>query len=190
MATRLRYKVGAIVLAAGLFGACSSDSTTSDSAAREQPSGETLATAGPAVTTGDAGTTAPAPAPEAAADDLCSTIPDLAAIEAAIGVPVKDPLGIGDVGSQQTCTLLRATDDFPGVAFTLTPGGTITGQIDFVKTNFSIDIVPLEGAEGFYAGEGESVYWEGNGNLYQTSATIDGDSQMAALNLMKVWQGL
>ena len=59
-----------------------------------------------------------------------------------------------------------------------------------MKTNFNIDIVPLAGADGFYAGEGDSVYWEGNGNLYQTSATIDGDSRTAALNLMKVWQGL
>jgi len=106
------------------------------------------------------------------------------------GVPVKDPLGIGEAGTQQTCTLLRATDEFPGISFTLKPGGTIAGQIEFVKTNFQIDIVPLEGAEGFYAGEGDSVYWESNGNPYQTSATIDGDSRIAALNLMKAWQGL
>ena len=103
---------------------------------------------------------------------------------------MKDPLGVGDPGFQQTCTLLRATDDFPGITFTLTPGGTIAGQTEFAKTNFDIDIVPLEGADGFYAGEGNSVYYEGNGNLYQASATIDGDSRTASLNMLKAWLGL
>ena len=189
MTTRLTYRVGAAVMMAGLFVSCSSESATSGRGDTEQPSGDdTLAPLDPAVTTGDAGTTAPAS--EAAADDLCTAIPDLATIEAAIGVPVKDPLGVGDPGFQQTCTLLRATDDFPGITFTLTPGGTIAGQTEFAKTNFDIDIVPLEGADGFYAGEGNSVYYEGNGNLYQASATIDGDSRTASLNMLKAWLGL
>lgn len=188
MTTRLIYKVGAVVLAAGMFGACGSDKPTSGGTNAEQPtSEETLASAEPAVTTGEAGTTAPAP--EAAADDLCSVIPDLASIEAAIGETVKDPLGVGDAGFQQTCTLLRAVDDFPGVALTLVPGGTIAGQIAFVKTNFNIDIIPLDGADGFYAGEGNSVYWEGNGSLYQASATLSGDAdpRAASLALLQAW---
>ena len=90
-----------------------------------------------------------------------------------------------------SCTLLRATDEFPGITFSVKVGGTIAKQIEFVKTMaFKIDIVPIKGADGFYAGEGDSVYWEGKGNLYQTTATIDGDSRTAALKLMKLWQGL
>ena len=185
------YKVGAVVLAAGLFGACSSDNPTTDGATAEQPTnGDTLAPADPAATTGDAGTTAPAPEGEApAAEDLCTAIPDLATIEAAIGEAVKDPLGVGDAGYQQSCTLLRAADDFPGVTLTLIPGGTIAGQTEFAKTNFNIDIVPLDGADGFYAGEGNSVYWEGNGNLYQASASLsgDGDARTASLSLLEAW---
>jgi len=75
---------------------------------------------------------------------------------------------------------------------TLIPGGTIAGQIAFAKSNFNIDIIPLDGADGFYAGEGNSVYWEGNGNLYQTSATLsgDGDARTASLNLLKAWLGM
>lgn len=189
MTTRLMCKVGAVVLAAGLFGACSSDNPANGAAGGDQPSTEkTLASADPAVTTGDAGTTAPGPTPEA--DDLCTVIPDLAAIEGAIGVPVKNPLGIGDAGYQQSCTLQRATDDFPGITFTLVPGGTIAAAIAFAKTNFNIDIVPLDGAEGFYAGEGNSVYWEGDGSLYQSNATIDGDSRTASLNMLKLWLGM
>lgn len=189
MTNRLMYKVGAVVVAAGLFGACSSDNSTNGGATTEQTgSGETLDLADPAVTTGDAGTTADAP--EAGADDLCTTIPDLATIEAAIGVPVKDPLGVGDAGFQQTCTLLDGTDDFPGITFTLIPGRTIAAQTEFVKTNFNIDIVPLEGADGFYAGEGNTVYWEGNGSLYNAGATIDGDSRTASLNMLKAWLGM
>ena len=102
---------------------------------------------------------------------------------------MKDPLGVGDPGYQQTCTLLRAADEFPGITLTLVPGGTIAAKTEFAKTNFNIDIVPLAGADGFYAGEGDSVYWEGNGNLYQTSATLsgDGDARAASLNLLKAW---
>ncbi|MBK9971094.1 MAG: hypothetical protein IPP16_10295 [Acidimicrobiaceae bacterium] len=48
----------------------------------------------------------------------------------------------------------------------------------------------LEGADGFYAGEGESVYHEANGNLYQTQASVDGDSRAASLSLLRVWLGL
>jgi len=188
------YKVGAMVLAAGLFGACSSDNPATGGGATQQPSSDTLAAGDPAVTADDAGpddagTTAPeGDAP--AADDLCTVIPDLATIEAAIGIPVKDPLGVGDAGFLQSCTLQRATDDFPGITFTLIPGGTIAAQIEFAKTNFDIDIIPLDGAEGFYAGEGDSVYWEGNGNLYQASASIDGDSRTASLNMLKAWLGM
>ena len=188
MTTRSMYRVGVVLLAAGLFGACSSSNPVSGGNATVAPGapGVTTADAG---TTGDAGTTAPG-GETPAADDLCSVIPDLAAIEAAIGVPVKDPLGIGDPGFQQSCNLLRGTDDFPGIVFTYTPGLTIAAQIDFVRTNFNIDIVPLEGQDGFYAGEGDSVYWEGNGALYQTSAVIDGDSRTASLNMLKAWLGM
>lgn len=188
MTSRLMYRVGAVVLAAGLFGACSSDNPANGGAVAQQPSGDTQAPADPAVTTGQADTGAPA-VETPAADDLCTTIPDLATIEAAIGEAVKDPLGVGDAGYQQTCTLLRAVDEFPGITLSLVPGGTIAGQIAFAKTNFDIDIIPLEGADGFYAGEGDSVYWEGNGNLYQAGATIsgDGDARTASLNLLKAW---
>jgi len=193
MTNRLMYRVGAVVLAAGLFGACSSDNPTNGGGATQQPSGDTMTPVDPAVTTGDAGTddagtTAPA-GDTPAADDLCSVIPDLATIEAAIGEAVKDPLGIGDAGFQQTCTLVRSVDDFPGITLTLVPGGTIAGQIEFAKTNFNIDIVPLDGADGFYAGEGDSVYWEGNGNRYQASATLsgDGDARAASLKLLQAW---
>lgn len=191
MTNRLMYKVGAVVLAAGMFGACSSDNPTNGAGATNAPaSGETLAPVNPADTSGGTETTA-APSGEApaAADDLCTVIPDLATIEAAIGEAVKDPLGIGDAGFQQSCTLLRSADEFPGVTLTLVPGGTIAGQIEFVKTNFNIDIVPLDGADGFYAGEGDSVYWEGNGNLYQAQAVLsgDGDARAASLALLQAW---
>ena len=83
---------------------------------------------------------------------------------------------------------LARSDDFPGITLTLTPGGTIAGQTEFAKTNFNIDIVPLDGADGFYAGEGNSVYWEGNGNLYQASASLsgDGDARVASLDLLRL----
>ena len=85
--------------------------------------------------------------------------------------------------------MLRAADDFPGVDLTLVPGGTIAASIEFAKTNFNIDVIPLEGADGFYAGPGNSVYWEGNGNLYQASATLsgDGDARAASLALLQAW---
>ncbi len=192
MANRLMCRVGAVVLAAGLFGACSSDNPANGGAVAQQPSGDTQAPADPAVTTADAANPPAGDTPAGdtpAADDLCTTIPDLATIQAAIGEAVKDPLGVGDAGYQQSCTLLRAADDFGGIVLTLVPGGTIAGQTEFAKTNFNIDIVPLDGADGFYAGEGNSVYWEGNGNLYQANATIsgDGDARMASLNLLKAW---
>jgi hypothetical protein len=182
MTGRSMYKVGVVLLAAGLFGACSSSNPATGGlpAASE--------TAAPGQTPAPGETAAPGeqggPAPT---DDLCTAIPDLATIEAAIGVAVKDPLGMGQAGSQQSCTLLRGTDDFPGIVFTYTPGATIAGQIEFAKTNFNIDIVPLAGADGFYAGEGDSVYWEGNGALYQASAVIDGDSRTASLNMLQAW---
>ncbi|MEQ1701604.1 MAG: hypothetical protein ABMA25_15960 [Ilumatobacteraceae bacterium] len=181
MTNRSMYKVGVVLLAAGLFGACSSSNPTSGGAAAPADA--------PAATGSDAGTPAdPGSAPSA--DDLCTTIPDFATIEAAIGIPVKDPLGVGAAGFQQSCTLLRGTDDFPGITFTYTPGATIAGQIEFAKTNFNIDIVPLEEADGFYAGEGDSAYWEGNGALYQTSAVIDGDSRGASLRMLQAWLGM
>ena len=169
---------GSMLILGSVLGACSSNSTTSNTSV------------------GSTNVTVPAPddtqpaTPVATDGDLCATIPDLAAIEAAIGVPVKDPLGIGEAGFQQTCTLLRANDDFPGITFTATPGQTMAAQIDYVKNTFSIDIVPLDGAPGFFAGEGDTVYYELNGTLYQTGAVIDGDSRTASLNLMKVWLGL
>ena len=169
---------GSVLIVGSVLGACSSDNAVSNTSV-----GSTNVTV-PAG--GDTVATTPVPT----GDDLCLTIPDLAAIEAAIGVPVKDPLGIGDPGFQQSCTLLRANDDFPGITFTATPGLTIAGQIEFVKNTFSIDIVPLDGAPGFFAGEGNSVYYEQSGTLYQTSATIDGDSRTASLNMMKVWLGV
>ena len=192
MTTRLMFKAGAVVLMAGLFGACSSDNPTNGGATAVQPSsGDTLAPVDPAATTGDEGTTASAPAGQTpVVDDLCTTIPDLAAIEAIIGVPVTDPGSVGAAGSQQTCGLIVTTTGGQDVGFTLIPNGTIAAQIEFIKINFpdwSIDIVPLEGAEGFYAGEGDSVYWEGNGGLYQVQALIDGDSRTASLNLLKAW---
>ena len=187
------FKVGAVVLAAGLFGACSSDNPTNGGATAELPSsGDTLSPVDPAVTTGVAGTAAPAPeegTPEV--DDLCTVIPDLATIEDTIGVPVNDPLSIGGAGSQQTCGLIVSATGGQDVTFTLMPNWTIAAQIKFIETNFpnydNMDIVALEGAEGFYAGEGESVYWEGNGGVYQVQALIDGDSRTASLDLLKAW---
>ena len=192
MTTRFSHALGAVAIAAALFGACSSDNpvngadTVNGSDTAAQPGATDPAA--PADTDGAADSLAPASA--AVVDDLCATIPDLAAIEAAIGVPVKNPLGIGEPGGLQSCTLQRATDDFAGISFTLFPGGTIAGQIEYAKTTFQIDIVPLEGADGFYAGEGESVYHEANGNLYQTQASVDGDSRAASLSLLRVWLGL
>lgn len=177
MTTRRLYGLGAVLLTAGLLGACSSEGATGGSSTAQQPGATQVLPPDATVTSGATPT----------ADDLCTVIPDLATIEAAIGVPVKDPMGIGVAGSQQTCMLLRATDDFPGITFMLTPGGTIAGQIEFVRNTYGIEIVPLDGAAGFYAGEGDSVYWEGNGNLYQTSAVIDGDSRTAALNMLQAW---
>ena len=193
MTTRLMFKVGAVVLAAGLFGACGSDDPTNGGATAERPSsGDTLAPVDPAVTTGDAGTGAPEPGEGMpVVDDLCTVIPDLAAIEAIIGIPVEDPLSIGDAGSQQTCGLIVSATGGQDVTFTLTPNWTIAAQIKFIEVNFpnynNLDIVALEGAEGFYAGEGESVYWEGNGGLYQVQALIDGDSRTASLDLLRAW---
>jgi len=192
MTTRFSHALGAVAIAAALFGACSSDNpvngadTVNGAGTAAQPGATDPAA--PADTDGAADSSAPASA--AVVDDLCATIPDLAAIEAAIGVPVKSPLGIGEPGGLQSCTLQRATDDFAGISFTLFPGGTIAGQIEYAKTTFQIDIVPLEGADGFYAGEGESVYHEANGNLYQTQASVDGDSRAASLSLLRVWLGL
>lgn len=176
-----KYVMGMALLAVGVLGACSSSSSSGGSGTTAPgAAGATVAPADAAGTTAAAGGEAPA-------GDLCSSIPDLATIEAAIGIPVKDPLGVGEPGFQQGCTLLRGTDDFPGITFTYTPGATIAAQIEFVSTNFGIDIVPLDGAPGFYAGEGNSVYWEGNGALYQASATIDGDSRTASLNMLQAW---
>ena len=187
----LQVRLIGVLFATTAFAACSSESTKN-----LESGGTTVETILGAVepSTPAANETTPLP-PETtvsaeAADDLCSTIPDLAAIEAAIGVPVKNPLGIGDAGYQQSCTLQRARDDFPGITFTMTPGRTIAQQIEFAKTNFNIDIVPLVGADGFFQGEGDSVYYEANSTLYQTSASIDGDSRAASLNLLKVWLGL
>jgi hypothetical protein len=179
MTTRRMYGFAAVLLAAGLLGACSSGSANDGATPAQQTNANTPAP-DPAVATGATPT----------ADDLCTVIPDLATIEAAIGVPVKDPLGVGAAGFQQTCMLLRATDDFPGITFILTPGGTIADQSEFVSNNYGIEIVPLDGVAGFYAGEGDSVYWEGNGNLYQASATIDGDSRNASLKMLQAWLAL
>ena len=195
MTTRWMFKVGAVVLAAGLFGACSSDNPTSGAATTGQPSsGDTLAPVDPNATVGDAGTIAPAPAGETpVVDDLCTTIPDLAVIEAIVGAPVTDPLSVGAAGSQQTCGLIVSTTGGQDVGFTLIPNWTIASQIEFFEANFpdsSMDIVPLDGAEGFYAGEGESVYWEGNGSVYQVQALIDGDSRTAALDLLRAWSAI
>ncbi len=169
-----------VLIVGSVLGACSSNNAVSNTSV------------------GSTNVTVPAPGDTQATQatipgvgaNLCDSIPDLAAIEAAIGVAVKSPLGVGEMGAQQSCNLLRATDDFPGIVFTATPGRTIGAQIDFVSTNFGIDIVPLEGEAGFYKGEGDSVYYELNGTLYQTSATIDGDSRAASVNLMKLWLGL
>ena len=197
MTTRLMFKAGAVVLAAGLFGACSSDDPTDGGATAERPSSsDTLAPVDPAITTGvpssDAGTAAPASEEGmAVVDDLCTVIPDLAAIEAIIGIPVEDPLSIGDAGSQQTCGLIASVTGGKDVTFTLSPNWTIAAQIKFIEENFAnydnMDIVALEGAEGFYAGEGESVYWEGNGGVYQVQALVDGDSRTASLDLLRAW---
>lgn len=175
---RVARLCGSVLIVGSMLGACSSSSTKSDTAV-----GSTNVTVPAAVDTQPT-------TPVATGDDLCASIPDLAAIEAAIGEPAKDPLGVGEAGFLQTCTLLRAGDDFPGITFSATPGQTIAAQIEYVKNTFAIDIVPLDGAAGFYAGEGNSVYYELNGTLYQTNATIDGDSRTASLNLMKVWLGL
>ena len=189
MTTRFSHALGAVAIAAALFGACSSDNpvngadTVNGSDTAAQPGATDPAAPAdlrPMLLVLDDGAEDPlvreqrgrlqAAATAAVVDDLCATIPDLGAIEAAIGVPVKNPLGIGEPGGLQSCTLQRATDDFAGISFTLFPGGTIAGQIEYAKTTFQIDIVPLEGADGFYAGEGESVYHEANGNLYQTQS--------------------
>ncbi|CAN5633703.1 hypothetical protein BH10ACT2_BH10ACT2_28970 [soil metagenome] len=175
---RVARLCGSVVLVGSVLGACSSDNAAS-----------TTSVGATNVTVPVAGDTQP-PTPTPTGDDLCTTIPDLSAIEAAIGEPVKDPLGIGDAGFQQSCTLLRANDDFPGITFTATPGQTIAAQIEYVQNTFAIAIVPLDGAPGFYSGEGNTVYYEQNGTLYQTGATIAGDSRTASLNMMKVWLGL
>ena len=191
MTFRPSITLGACVLALAVVSGCGSDDSSNDSGAAD-----TAATAGESDPAADS-TTAPVDSAPAGGtdtgtevDDLCAVVPDAATIEAAIGVAVKDPLGIGEPGTLQSCTMSRAADDFPGITFTLNPGGTIAAQIDYAKTTFQIDIVPLEGEDGFYAGEGDSVYHEANGNLYQTSASIDGDSRAASLNLMKAWLGL
>ena len=121
MTTRFSHALGAVAIAAALFGACSSDNPVNGADTAAQPGATDPAA--PADTDGAADSSAPASA--AVVDDLCATIPDLAAIEAAIGVPVKNPLGIGEPGGLQSCTLQRATDDFAGISFTLFPGGTI-----------------------------------------------------------------
>jgi hypothetical protein len=110
MTTRRLYGLGAVLLTAGLLGACSSQGATGGSSTAQQPGATEVLPPDATVTSGATPT----------ADDLCTVIPDLATIEAAIGVPVKDPMGIGIAGSQQTCMLLRATDDFPGITFMLT----------------------------------------------------------------------
>lgn len=129
---------------------------------------------------------------DAPTEGLCASIPDAAAIEAAIGEAVKDPLDSGDPGFLQGCTLLRAADDFPGITFSFTPDRTIDAQIEYVSSTFGIDIVPMPGADGFYIGEGNSVYYELDGDLYQTGASLsgDGDPQAAAVNMMNAWLGL
>ncbi len=175
---RLARVCGAVLIVGSVLGGCSSNNAVSNTSV------------------GSTNVTVPAPDDTQASQatipgvgaNLCDSIPDFAAIEAAIGVAVKSPLGVGEIGAQQSCNLVRTTDDFPGIVFTATPGRTIAAQIEFVSTNFGIDIVPLEGADGFYKGEGDSV--ELNGTLYQTNATIDGDSRTASLNLMKLWLGL
>ena len=105
-------------------------------------------------------------------------------------MPVKDPLSVGAAGSQQSCGLIVSTTGGQDVSLGLIPNWTIDAQIKAIDAMFpdsNTEIVPLEGAEGFYAGEGMTVYWEGNGSLYQTQALIDGDSRTAALNLLKAW---
>ena len=186
----MRHRCFAIALAfacsSSLLISCSSDKA-SDTAAAGASDSAVVANESAAAESPSPETAAPGDGAAAAAKDLCTAVPDPAAIEAAIGVGVKDPLSVGDPGEQQTCTFLRATDDFPGVVFTIAPGATVEGKAKFIKTNFNIDVVPLDGAEGYFAGEGNSVYAERNGSLYQTSASIDGDSRAASKRLMTTW---
>lgn len=131
---------------------------------------------------------APAAPATAASGDFCATVPSAADIETAIGVAVTSPLASGQAATAPTCSYLRAADDFPAISFHVVYGQTIAQQIEYVKNTFSIDITPMADEPGFYLGEGNSVYYESDGNLYQTQATIDesGPGQAAVL-LMRIW---
>ena len=198
MNVRVGYAFGAVVMVGLAISACggsdeaSTDTGADDVVVESVTPGETetpVATAAPdAETPVDTATDSG----DAPTEGLCASIPDPAAIEAAIGEAVKDPLDNGEPGYAQGCTLLRAADEFPGITFSFTPDRSIDDQIAFVSTNFGIDIVPLPGADGFYIGEGNSVYYVLDGDLYQTSASLsgDGDPQAAAVNMMNAWLGL
>ncbi len=200
MRIRVARACGALLMAGVVMSACGSDDGASSDtdaapAVTDAPvtSGAPVATDAPV--SGDDPVTTDAPTTDGSApaeiEGLCASIPDPAAIEAAIGEAVKEPLDSGDPGYAQGCTLLRAADDFPGITFNFTPDRSIDDQIAYVSTNFGIDIVPLEGVEGFYVGEGNSVYYVLDGDLYQTGATINGDDpQTAAVNMMTAWLGL
>lgn len=202
MNVRVGYAFSAVLMVGLLMSACGSDEGSSDTGADDvvvesvtpaetaAPDAETpTATAAPDAETPVATEAASGDAPT---EGLCASIPDLDAIEGAIGEAVKDPLDNGEPGYAQGCTLLRAADDFPGITFNFTPDRSIDDQIEFVSSNFDIDIVPLPGADGFYIGEGNSVYYVLDGDLYQTSASLsgDGDPQAAAVNMMNAWLGL
>ena len=166
--------------------AAAGSATTDGPVASDAP-----ATDAPVTTDGSTPADTEAATGDAPTEGLCASIPDLAAIEAAIGEAVKEPLDSGDPGYAQGCTLLRAADDFPGITFSFTPDRSIDDQIEYVSTNFGIDIVPLAGVDGFYVGEGNSCTTCSTETSTRPRATINGDDpQTAAVNMMKAWLGL
>ena len=137
MRIRVAHACGALLMAGLVMSACGSDDGASSDtdaapAVTDAPvtSGAPVATDAPV--SGDDPVTTDAPTTDGSApaetEGLCASIPDPAAIEAAIGEAVKEPLDSGDPGYAQGCTLLRAADDFPGITFNFTPDRSIDDQ--------------------------------------------------------------
>ena len=158
-----------------------SDTTDTDS--------DTDGTEATEATGASAGSSPAAPAPTEG--EFCETVPDAAAIEGAIGVAVKDPSSVGIPGSLITCSYLSEGSGGQDVSFSASYGRTIAMQTEYLKETLSVDVTPLEGADGFYDGEGDSVYYELDGNLYQVQALLpEGDNVAAAVSLLRLWLGV
>jgi hypothetical protein len=188
--------LSALAIAGTVLGACSSDqaetktsktNTSGTTVAETVPAAANSATTGATAAAGQDGSTPGAPA---SGVEFCSTIPDAAAVEAAIGVAVKSPLSVGDQQVSPSCTYLRSADDFPGISFYAHYDHTLAQETAFVKTNFGADITPLDAFPGFSRGPGDAVYYEAGGNLYSAQATFDGDGVVAAVKLLQVWLGV